>query len=238
MAMNIGTLLDAIRSAWKKFNEGETIYLYGDNYAKNHPQSAYAEATQQTKQAPPKLVAVSQDKTNAIMNNAAGKVAGVTTSGGKARNPAFSKFNVTPEVQDALSQAANKYQVPPELLYDIALQESSYDPRKVNPNAPPGLNPLGLFQFTDSTWDNILSQYNNKPGMTLSLPNTDRLDPRTNAEAAAYLIKHGQLGKWDASEDVWGNYYTPQELEGQGFYSQSTYHQPGMRASIRLRGGQ
>lgn len=232
MAINIGALLDALRSAWKNFNEGETITVY----AKNRPQSAFAEATQQTKQAPPKLVAVSQNKTNAIMNNTAGNVAGATASVGKARNPAFSKFNVTPQVQDAISQAANKYQVPPELLYDIALQESSYDPTKTNPNAPAGLNPLGLFQFTDSTWQNILNQYNNKPGMTLSLSNTDRLDPYTNAAAAAYLIKHGQLGKWDASEGVWGNYYTPQELESQGFYSQSMYHQPGVRPSVRLGG--
>lgn len=238
MAINIGALLEGLRSAWKKFNEGETITIYGPNYKGKQQPSAYAEAVQQAKQPSPspKLVAVSQNKTNAIMNNTAGNVAGTTTSVGKARNPAFSKFSVTPQVQDAISQAANKYQVPPELLYDIALQESSFDPSKTNPDAR-DINPQGLFQFTDSTWNQILNQYNNKPGMTLSLPSTDRFDPYSNAAAAAYLIKNGQLGKWDASEGVWGEYWTPQELQNAGFYSQSKYHVPGMRASVRLSGG-
>lgn len=164
------------------------------------------------------------------------------TSGGKAkaRNPNFSKFKVGPEVEDAIMKAAGKYSLPPELLFDIALQESSYDPSLVN-DTPAGReagNPTGLYQFTDNTWNDILSRYNNKPGMTLNLANTNRQDPYTNAQAAAYLIKNGQLGKWDASEGVWGNYWSPQELEQLGAYKQSQYHVPGMRASVRLGEGE
>lgn len=155
------------------------------------------------------------------------------------RNPAFTagKYKAQPNVAQAINDAATKYGIPPELLFDIAAQESSLDPSKINVNAASGLNPSGLFQFTDDTWRNILGSYNNKPGMSLNLPNSDRFDPYTNALAAAYLIKNGQLGKWDASEDVWGNYWTPEELEQLGFYKQSIYHTPGVRSSVRLTGG-
>ena len=129
-----------------------------------------------------------------------------------ARNPNISKFTITDTVKDAITSAAKKYGIPHDLLFDIALQESSFDPNKKNPNAPPGLNPLGLFQFTDETWERV-KVYNRMKGSSLDLPNYDRFDPHTNALAAAYLIKFGQLGRWDASRDVWGPYYSDEELE-------------------------
>ncbi len=138
-----------------------------------------------------------------------------------ARNPNFKNFKVDPTVASAINQASKKYNVPSSLLYDIALQESNFNPNSVNTTAAgkQAGNPKGLFQFTDSTWNNILNAYDKKSGMSLSLPNANRQDPVTNALAAAYLIKFGQLGRWDASKNVWGQYYKPEELKP--YYTQT-----------------
>lgn len=134
-----------------------------------------------------------------------------------ARNPHIVNFRISTKVKSAINKAADQFDIPATLLFDIALQESSFDPSKENLDAPPGLNPQGLFQFTDSTWE-IIKVYNSMEGGSLDLPNFNRFDPITNATAAAYLIKFGQLGRWDASKGVWGPYYTDEELES--YYSQ------------------
>ena len=156
------------------------------------------------------------------------------------RNPVFEAVNPKPEVKSAIQKAAIKFRVPEALLYDIALQESSLNPSLVNetPEGKAAGSPTGLAQFTDSTWEDVL-RFNADPKSSLFrvLPNENRKDPETNMMAASYLIKFGQLGKWDASEDVWGEYWAPEELEEFGFYDQSIHHIPGTRASVRLTGG-
>ena len=133
-----------------------------------------------------------------------------------ARNPAISNFNIQPEVIDAITQAAQKYGLPPKILFDIALQESSFDPRKVNPET--GVH-HGLFQFDPPTWQTA-QNYANMPSSSLTLPeNPNRFDPFINALVAAYFISHGQLGRWDASKDVWGPFYSEEELTP--YYSQT-----------------
>lgn len=143
------------------------------------------------------------------------------------------------DVYSVISQAAEKFGVPEELLLDIAFSESSYNPGNINetPEGRAAGSPMGLYQFTPQTWQDVMA-YANNPEMSLYgvLPNQDVLDPTTNALAAAYLIKMGQLGKWDASEWNWGQKYTPDELEKLGFYDQSMYHIPGMRPTERLKG--
>jgi hypothetical protein len=147
------------------------------------------------------------------------------------RNPSIKKFKIEDRVYNAITKAANEFQIPSAILFDIALQESSMDPTKLNDDANAvdsngnPLNPTGLFQFTDATWQDVVNMYNDKPGMSLHLPNTDRLDPLTNALAAAYLIKNGQLGKWTASKDVWGPYWSDKELIELGFYDQTLAYQ-------------
>lgn len=140
--------------------------------------------------------------------------------------------NAPEPVYNAVSQASSKFGVPQDLLLDLAFSESSFNPSIVN-----DIGASGLYQFTPETWQDVL-QYAQNPEMSLygALPNEDVLDPITNALAAAYLIKMGQLGKWDASEWNWGQNYTPQELEDLGFYKQSLYHKPGVRPSVRLGG--
>jgi len=133
-----------------------------------------------------------------------------------ARNPNVKNYNITPEVERAITSASSQYGVPASLLGDIALQESSFNPTLRNPEE--GVTAAGLFQFNDPTWDTVMN-YAKKEGTTLKLPNNDRMDPNTAAMAAAYLIKNGQLGRWDASKGVWGTYYKPEELTS--YYSQT-----------------
>lgn len=135
-----------------------------------------------------------------------------------ARNPAVTNFQISPIVEEAIRRASIKYGVPPSLLYDIALQESSF-----NPTADPFAEgrgteyaeagyPRGLFQITQPTLRDLMN-YGTMPGNTLELSNTDLFDPYTNALMAAYLISKGQLGRWDASKGVWGPFYSEEELE-------------------------
>jgi hypothetical protein len=143
---------------------------------------------------------------------------------------------VRPDVYSAISQAAQKFGVPTSFMLDLGFSESSLDPNKTNKDAP-DIAPQGLFQFTNNAWGKLL-KYANDPnsGLYGVLPDTNRFNPVTNSLAAAYLISHGQLGQWDASEWNWGEQWTPQELEARGFYDQSIYQKqnPGMRASVRL----
>lgn len=140
-----------------------------------------------------------------------------------ARNPNFSQFNVSKTVSNAIQQAASKFGIPASLLYDIALQESSFEPSHVNdtPDGKAAGNPTGLYQFTDSTWKELTDPNSGTYGQSLRplLQGTDRTNPYNNAMAAAYLIANGQLGRWNASQPVWGQYYSPQEL--QQYYSQT-----------------
>lgn len=155
-----------------------------------------------------------------------------------ARNPSFSTYNLSPEVKNAVMNASNKFGVPSQFLFDLFAQESSLQADKVN-DTPEGIAagyPTGLGQFTTGTWKEVMD-YNRNPGSSLYnvLPNANPKDPITNALATAYLIKQGQLGKWAASEDVWGNFWTPEELDAAGYYDQTPNAIPGIRESVRLK---
>lgn len=134
-----------------------------------------------------------------------------------ARNPAVSKFKIPDNVHSAINKASTEFGVPASLLYDIALQESSFNPTLKN--SLPGSTAAGLFQFTDGTWDTV-NNYANMQGSSLkNWNNPDKMDPEASARATAYLIKNGQLGRWNASQGVWGPQYGQDEL--QDFYSQT-----------------
>lgn len=136
-----------------------------------------------------------------------------------ARNPDVSKYNISPQVENAMQMAGQQYggdnkDLLTSLLYDIALTESGYNPGAKNPESTAG----GLYQFTDPTMQTG-QNYANMQGSTLDLPNTNKFDPQTASILAAYLISKGQLGRWDASNPKWGQNYTPEELAP--YYSQS-----------------
>jgi len=142
------------------------------------------------------------------------------------RNSNAKNFTVTPTVEQSMSKAADYYKLNhPELMGDIALQESSYDPNKVaaegiydgkhrdaNGNIIPLSTSKGLYMYNDPTWDTI-NVYKNNKDSTLNLPSDDRMNPDTSSMATAYLITKGQLGRWAASANVWAPNYTWEELQ-------------------------
>lgn len=125
-----------------------------------------------------------------------------------------------PRVYDAITKAAKKFSLPPALLFDIAMQESTLG-RNAGQNQ--NSSATGLFQFLEGTWNDTVLPYARNPRSSLYgvLPNEDRNDPYTNALATAYLIKMGQLGRWDESKGVWGNFWPDEELEQLGVYNQT-----------------
>jgi len=139
------------------------------------------------------------------------------------------------DVIQAIRQASERFNVPVDLLFDIAAQESVFDPLRrakdygfdgvtIDPKTGqpfPLSTASGLFQFVDGTWDTVLN-YADTPGQGTyqQLPSRDVTDPYANAFAAAHLISNGQLGKWDASRDVWGPSYDKEKLRR--FYDQTT----------------
>lgn len=137
-----------------------------------------------------------------------------------ARNPAVSRFNIPQVVHSAIEQAATRYGIPTSLLYDIALQESSFNPTARAADAGfADSTAAGLFMFNDPTWDTV-KKYAGMPGSSLQLPsNPNKMDPYLSALAAAYLISKGQLGRWDESKGVWGPHYSSEELEP--YYTQT-----------------
>ena len=143
------------------------------------------------------------------------------------RNPDIAKYSIPDTVHQAIQGAAGKYGVPQDLLYDIALSEGGFRPDAQN-TTPEGQAvgvPVGLYQYTPNTW-NTVQQYANKPNSSLALPaNAKREDPILNALATAYLVKFGQLGRWQASKPNWGRFYNEDELEP--FYSQTQGYEKG-----------
>lgn len=146
------------------------------------------------------------------------------------RNPNVKKFTVDSPIYDAINSAAEEFGVPAALLFDIALKESKFKPEIVNTEAVDlkgfPTNPSGLFQFTDETWEDVHRRYD------MPESNEDRLDPVTSARMVAFLIKKGELWRWNASkypyenpdtgeinkDNIWGDYWKDDELEKLGYY--------------------
>lgn len=209
-----------IETKWGDFATPKVISPLGSNFTSPTPTPDPFEQIGYTKTGNNSYSSISNQPKNTSDLNANLASQQINPQTAMGRNPAISKFKIAPEVHSAFEQAANQYKLPKSLLYDIALQENSFNAKGVN-TTPEGIaagNPTGLFQFTDDTWDTVRN-YAQKPGSSLKLSNFDREDALTSALAAAYLIKFGQLGRWDASKFSWGQYYTPEELES--YYSQT-----------------
>lgn len=149
----------------------------------------------------------------------------VAPVGALGRNPDLPKKPMSDQVKNAILTAAKEFNVPSQLLFDIAYSESGFRPDAAN-ETPEGQAvgvPRGVFQFTPGTWDSDLKNYANMPGSSLTnWNNPDRNDPAANSRAAAYLIKNGQLARWDASMSNWGRFYNDDEIAD--YYSQSPGH--------------
>jgi len=220
-------ILSYLKNLVNGLRYGETYHTDTGKWTTNTPppkeQSQYSPAPPQQPYAPTETATPQQQyvQTEQTPQQQYTQPQTNTTPTVTARNPAVAKYNITPVVQDAIVKAASKYGVEPSLLFDIALQESSFDPNLKN-TTPSGIEagtPKGLFQFTPSTVETI-KNYAKQPGSSISLPdNLDLFDPYVNAEMAAYLIAHGQLSRWNASQGVWGPQYSKEEISP--YYSQT-----------------
>lgn len=87
------------------------------------------------------------------------------------RKPSYSQE----EVDNAIQSSANTLGVPVSFMNAMATQESSKNPYAMAPTS----SAKGLFQFIDSTWDDMVNRYGKKHGITPE--NADRFDPKQNA---------------------------------------------------------
>lgn len=121
-------------------------------------------------------------------------------SGAKATSSAEvdRKFKGSSEdVQKAIIMASKKAGVDEGMMKQIAHAESGF-----NPNAGAGTSSAkGLYQFIDSTWDNMLAKHAKK----YNIPrNASRYDPYANALMGAEFIKENQneLSDVKAKKDI------------------------------------
>lgn len=142
---------------------------------------------------------------------------------GLGRNPDLPNKPMTPEVKNAIQSAAKEFGVPASLMYDIGYGEGGFraDAKNDSPEGQKVGVPVGLFQFTPGTWNGDLANYakSSQTSFKNFNPQTPREDPVANARAAAYLISHGQLQRWEASRPNWGRFYSKEELAP--YYNQS-----------------
>jgi hypothetical protein len=92
---------------------------------------------------------------------------------------------LTAETRQAIEYAAREFNVPADVLYGIAKQESNF---KTNAKALTS-SATGLFQHVTDTWNSLAETYGGRYGIT---PQTSRKDPVANALMAAALMAENQ----------------------------------------------
>lgn len=92
------------------------------------------------------------------------------------------------QIFEAITNAAIEFGVDPNLLIKIANAESRLDPKAENPDGTAS----GLFQFTDSTWNELAG-------------GLDKNDIINQARVAAKEISKGNLFRWFSSAGGWGS---------------------------------
>ena len=112
---------------------------------------------------------------------------------------------------ETIYKYAKKYNIPPSLMMDMALQESTFNVSAQSKKSTAG----GLFQFLDKTWEHTKDQ-------GIIPQNAEKTDLDANVKATAYWISKGYLGWWSArynkdtkeyNHKKWSRYYTEEELK-------------------------
>lgn len=127
------------------------------------------------------------------------------------------KFNAVKKVYDEgyqnlsnILKDAGANDLESQLALDIAAQESELGRVDKNYNWPVSTS-RGPFMFNEGTWGDYLES-----NPEAAKRNADRSDPREAVEAFLFAIRNGikgqGLSKWNASKDVWGGSYSPEEL--------------------------
>lgn len=125
---------------------------------------------------------------------------------------------------EIIRKQAKQYGVMPELMLDISSQESMLGQLLRTQNYhPTERSASGLFHFTAPTWDEGVKRFGKQLGIAnpgyepysqewLDWIDQSRMDPELNAAMTALFLKNKMLSRWDASKDVWGPNYQPEEL--------------------------
>lgn len=98
-----------------------------------------------------------------------------------------------PVIDHIITEAAERHDVDPQLMLDMATCESGSRWWARNTSSAAS----GLFQFLPSTWANAQYRYNEA--------GADVMDPLANADAAASMISEGGISAWDSSKHCWSN---------------------------------
>lgn len=125
---------------------------------------------------------------------------------------------------EIIRSQAQKYGVMPELMLDISSQESMLGQlERTSGYHPTERSASGLFHFTAPTWEEGIKRFGKQLGISnpgyepysqewLDWIDQSRMDPELNAAMTALFMKNKLLGRWNASKDVWGPNYSPEEL--------------------------
>ena len=95
--------------------------------------------------------------------------------------PGVSEMEAGTDIEQIVRDAADSVGVPADMLIAIGRAESDLKPDAKNPSS----SASGLYQFIDSTWDEMV----NKHGSIHNVMEGDRLDARSNALMGAELMK-------------------------------------------------
>ncbi len=103
-------------------------------------------------------------------------------------------------IQQVIVDAAKQVGVDPGTLMAMAQAESNFQPGAKASTSSAG----GLFQFIDSTWNDMVQRYGKQYGIT----SKDKMDPRANAVMGALFMRDNQntLAKAGVTPDA-GNLY-------------------------------
>lgn len=93
---------------------------------------------------------------------------------------------LTPEVREAIIEAARQFNVPADVMFAVARQESAFKPdAKARTSSA-----TGLFQHIDSTWNTMVDRYGSRFGITRQTPRTD---PKASAlMGAAFMAENAR----------------------------------------------
>ena len=119
----------------------------------------------------------------------------------------------SPEVRQAIQDAADETGVSYEFMMGMAYQESTF-----NPNAKAGTSSAtGLYQFIDGTWGDMVNKYGDQYGLTPD----GRTDPRQSAVAGALFAKENgdflrsRIGREPTPTDLYAAHFLGRGGAGQ-----------------------
>lgn len=225
---------DALLRSAGKLASGvsETLKGFGPSYTYTYPSTATAVPNPTASPTPPQATAAPPRQQPTPSPSVLGTTSqpsptsmpqGSTPMGRSHKFRSAYGDSVKPTVE-TIVRAANQIGVSPELMLDVAAQESMLGAiQRTHGYHPTQRSASGVFQFTAPTWVEGVNRYGQQLGLDpitaeqyspawVQQIDQGRMDPLMNSLMAAQFMKDGMLGRWDASKGVWGPEYSQEEL--------------------------